>query len=306
MQLLSLDSIHKQFGDRTVLGGISLELCAGECLALLGPNGAGKSTTIKIALGLTQPTSGAVEAMGFNMLNDSHRARFSIGVVPQYDALDPDFSVRENLEVFAGYFGISRTTLHERVEQLLLFSALQSREHSKVDSLSGGMRRRLSLARALVSDPQLLFLDEPTTALDPQAKHLIWERVLDLKRQGKGILLTTHFMDEAERLADRVAILDGGRIIASGLPQELISEEIGGYVLEIWADDVSKYMVDQLQQVEGEFERRGETYVLKGDSASRVFELLKVQNKFRGRYLYRPANLEDVFFKLTGRDLRDA
>ena len=232
--VLNLVGVAKSFGDRKVLNDLDLYLEQGECLALLGPNGAGKSTTIQIALGLASATEGHVSVLGHEMPAQSHLARQQIGVVPQYDALDPDFTVFENLIVFGGYFGIPKATLTERARQLVDFASLNSRAQDAVTSLSGGMRRRLTLARALVNKPQLLFLDEPTTALDPQAKHLIWERLMQLKRQGISIFLTTHFMDEAQRLADRVAVLDGGRIIATGTPADLIQQYVGSTVLEVW------------------------------------------------------------------------
>lgn len=339
--VLSLEGVKKEFAGRSVLVGIDLELREGECLALLGPNGAGKSTTIRIALGLSQADEGRISVLGFNMPDQGHSARAMIGVVPQYDALDPDFTVLENLLVFGGFFRIDSSTLKERSAELVEFAALGQRSHHSVGQLSGGMKRRLSLARALINKPKLMFLDEPTTALDPQAKHLIWERLLQLKRQGISLFLTTHFMDEAQRLADRVAVLDQGRIIEQGTPKELIDKHVGKMVLEVWGRYAQTWLTGLLEssllapdvfldpavgkangfdesdgsagsgvakaaakEVQG-VERRGESYFLQGQQAEFAFAQLKVQAPGEVEYLYRPGNLEDVFFRLTGRDLRD-
>lgn len=303
--VLNLVGVAKSFGDRKVLNDLDLYLEQGECLALLGPNGAGKSTTIQIALGLASATEGHVSVLGHEMPAQSHLARQQIGVVPQYDALDPDFTVFENLIVFGGYFGIPKATLTERARQLVDFASLNSRAQDAVTSLSGGMRRRLTLARALVNKPQLLFLDEPTTALDPQAKHLIWERLMQLKRQGISIFLTTHFMDEAQRLADRVAVLDGGRIIATGTPADLIQQYVGSTVLEVWGASAQTW-IEKLEPGDGVVtEQRGETFYLQGEVAKRMLDRLNAIKPEGVEFLYRPGNLEDVFFRLTRRDLRD-
>ncbi|MDH4396584.1 MAG: ATP-binding cassette domain-containing protein [Limnobacter sp.] len=333
--VLSLVGVKKEFAGRSVLGGIDLELREGECLALLGPNGAGKSTTIRIALGLSPADEGRISVLGFNMPDQGHLARAMIGVVPQYDALDPDFTVLENLLVFGGFFQIDSKTLKERSSELVEFAALGQRSNHSVGQLSGGMKRRLSLARALINKPKLIFLDEPTTALDPQAKHLIWERLLQLKRQGISLFLTTHFMDEAQRLADRVAVLDQGRIIEQGTPKELIEKHVGKMVLEVWGRQAAEWLSTSLDALAANrhssqehkvgsaggltesvrakaaangiqgVERRGESFFLQGDQAEFAFTDLKAQAPAEVEYLYRPGNLEDVFFRLTGRDLRD-
>lgn len=306
--VLSLCGVKKRFGSREVLAGIDLNLKAGQCLALLGPNGAGKSTTIRIALGLSRADEGEIRVLNFNMPEQGDLARAQIGVVPQYDALDPDFNVMENLLVFGGFFGIPSAVLRERAGQLVEFAALGQRLTQSVSQLSGGMKRRLSLARALINAPQLLFLDEPTTALDPQAKHLIWERLLQLKRQGISLFLTTHFMDEAQRLADQVAVLDQGRIIEAGTPSELIARHVGRVVLEMWGAGAPAYL-DGLSQrgivSAAQTERRGESFYLGGAQADVVFDQLKQDGPFEVEFLLRPGNLEDVFFRLTGRDLRE-
>lgn len=303
--ILELRGVSKSFRGRRVLDGLDLHLYKGECIALLGPNGAGKSTAIKLALGLTQPDSGCIEVTGQEMPLNGHIARQSIGVVPQYDALDPDFTVFENLVVFGRYFKIPKHELHERSEALLTFAALQSRRNDSVNALSGGMKRRLVLARALINNPKLLFLDEPTTALDPQAKHLIWDRLMQLKRNGMSLFLTTHFMDEAQRLADRVAVLDRGNIIAFGTPAQLIEKYVGQFVLEVWGEHAAQLLARVEPQEVQRVEQRGETFFFKDELAMRLLDKLKALRTAGVEYLYRPGNLEDVFFCLTGKDLRD-
>jgi len=303
--VLSLSEVRKSYSGRTVLSGLNFNLNAGECVALLGPNGAGKSTTISLALGLTEPDSGSVELLGLQMPDLGHLARNEIGVVPQYDALDPDFSVFENLLVFGRYFGIHGAELRTRAESLLEFAQLASRRNDSVAALSGGMRRRLMLARALINRPKVLFLDEPTTGLDPQAKHVIWDRLVELKRQGMAMFLTTHYMDEAQRLADRVAVLDHGNIVVCDKPLALIKQVVGYAVLELWGAGATR-CVEEIALPEGApLEQRGETYFFRNEWADRMFAILKESTQSEVDYIYRPGNLEDVFFSLTGRALRD-
>jgi lipooligosaccharide transport system ATP-binding protein len=220
MSQLHVAGLRKSYDGTEVVAGIDLELERGVCFGLLGPNGAGKTTTLRLCLGLTEADSGEITMLGFPVPKQAREARAHIGVVPQVDNLDPDFTVRENLLVYGGYFGLQRSDLEMRLPALLDFAGLASRRESRIQTLSGGMKRRLTLARALVNDPQLIFLDEPSTGLDPQARHLIWERLRKLTSEGRTILLTTHFMDEAERLCHRVAIMDRGRKIAEGAPRE--------------------------------------------------------------------------------------
>jgi lipooligosaccharide transport system ATP-binding protein len=224
--LLRISHLTKKFGAATVVDDLSLEIMPGECLGVIGPNGAGKTTTIRICLGLAGADGGTIEAFGLPVPAQVREAKKRIGVVTQFDSLDPDFSCAENLRVYGAYFGLPRAVIDERVPKLLDFAALQSKANVKPGELSGGMKRRLSLGRALVNDPDLLLLDEPTTGLDPQARHLMWERLQNLLQQGKAILLTTHFMDEAERLCDRLIVLDHGRKIAEGTPRKLIAEHL--------------------------------------------------------------------------------
>lgn len=304
---LSVASLRKFYGGREVVAGIHFALRRGECYGLLGPNGAGKTTTLRCCLGLTAPDAGSIHLMQEPIPQRAREARERVGVVPQFDNLDPDFSVAENLLVFGRYFGIPDARTRQRIPELLEFAGLEGRERAPLATLSGGMKRRLTLARALVNDPDLLFLDEPTTGLDPQARHLIWERLKRLQAQGKTILLTTHFMDEAERLCDRLAILDAGRIVAEGTPRELITQHIEPLVVEVFGEDApgwTKHQAD-LPSPGVRLEIRGETafcYTADDALASRLAQSAEASHL---RVLRRPANLEDVFLKLTGRELRD-
>ena len=303
--VLRLTDVFKTYSGRPVLKGLNFSLAAGECVALLGPNGAGKSTTISLALGLADADSGTVDLLGLPMPKAGHAARQAVGVVPQYDALDPDFTVYENLLVFGRYFRIHGAELRERADRLLEFAQLNSRRDDSVGTLSGGMRRRLMLARALINRPGVLFLDEPTTGLDPQAKHVIWDRLVDLKRQGVAMLLTTHYMDEAQRLADRVAVLDHGNIVVCDKPLTLIRDVVGYAVLELWGIGAQRWVDVHHRKSQGEIEQRGETYFFRNELADQVLAEMKALPQDDVDYIYRPGNLEDVFFSLTGRALRD-
>jgi lipooligosaccharide transport system ATP-binding protein len=209
--LFECQHLVKHYGEATVVDDLSFQLQAGECLGVIGPNGAGKTTTLRMCLGLTVPDAGTIQAFGLSMPRDALAIKSRLGVVSQFDTLDPDFTCVENLRVFGTYFGMSRAAIAARVPELLEFAALTHKADAKPGQLSGGMKRRLSLARALINDPDILLLDEPTTGLDPQARHLMWERLQQLLQQGKSILLTTHFMDEAERLCNRLLLLDHGK-----------------------------------------------------------------------------------------------
>ena len=216
LSLLSISGLTKRYGETTVVDDLSFNIAPGECLGVIGPNGAGKTTTIRMCLGLTAPDAGEINFFAGNgeplrMPQDALAIKENLGIVSQFDSLDPDFSCAENLLVFGRYFGLKDSVIRERIPKLLEFAALTHKADAKLSELSGGMKRRLSLARALVNDPQLLLLDEPTTGLDPQARHLMWERLQRLVQQGKSILLTTHFMDEAERLCNRLLVLDHGK-----------------------------------------------------------------------------------------------
>ncbi len=303
-EVLSVSGLVKRFAGVEAIAGIDFAVGRGECFGLLGPNGAGKSTTLKAVLGLVEPDAGRIRLLGLDIPAQARLARARVGVVPQNDALDPDFSVAENLLVFGRYFGLSRATLAGRLDGLLEFAGLAHKRDAKIHELSGGMRRRLTLARALVNDPEVLFLDEPTTGLDPQARHLIWERLRRLLGQGKTIVLTTHFMEEAERLCSRLAIIDRGRRIAMDSPAALIASQIEPHVVEATGDGAADWASGAASSLATRVELVGETafaYCASLEAAAAT----AAASHGGLRVLQRPANLEDVFLKLTGRDLRD-
>jgi lipooligosaccharide transport system ATP-binding protein len=283
--------------------------------SVIGPNGAGKTTTIRMCLGLTVPDAGSIrfDFPGGLTTNASHESwhmpqdalpiKARLGVVSQFDTLDPDFSCAENLLVYGRYFGMSDTTIRARIPQLLEFASLSHKADVKPGQLSGGMRRRLSLARALVNDPELLLLDEPTTGLDPQARHLMWERLQVLLQQGKSILLTTHFMDEAERLCNRLLVLDHGKKIAEGQPRTLIAQHLEPDVVEVYGVGALALVDTPLKALAARLEVSGETVFFYTDDARRLLEALAMYPQLRT--LHRPANLEDLFLKLTGRQIRE-
>jgi lipooligosaccharide transport system ATP-binding protein len=300
MTALSARALRKSYDALEVVSGVDLAVAPGECFGLLGPNGAGKTTTLKLCLGLIEPDAGQIELLGEPVPRRAREARVRVGVVPQFDNLDPDFTVAENLVVYGRYFGIASREMAARIPSLLEFAGLAGRADAGIQTLSGGMKRRLTLARALVNDPQLIFMDEPTTGLDPQARHLIWERLRRLTQEGKTLVLTTHFMEEAERLCHRLAIMDRGRIIAEGSPRGLIAEHIEPQVLEVHGPGYETWM-ERAKGLAPRVERAGDTVFCYGDDIEPLLKSLS-----RGlSYLHRPASLEDVFLKLTGRDLRD-
>jgi len=295
--------LRKSYGTNEVVCGVDLALQPGECFGLLGPNGAGKTTTLRLCLGLTGPDGGSITVLGHDVPREGREARQRIGVVPQFDNLDPDFTIRENLRVFGRYFDIPDATLQERIPALLEFAGLSSRADTRIQTLSGGMKRRLTLARALINDPELLFLDEPTTGLDPQARHVIWERLRNLLKQGKTLLLTTHFMEEAERLCSRIAIMDHGKIITGGDPRALIAQHVEPHVVEVYGEGAPAWAETFGRRRTERCEATGETiFCYTNDPAPLIADL---DSRGDLRYLHRRANIEDVFLKLTGRDLRD-
>ncbi|MEO8152637.1 MAG: ATP-binding cassette domain-containing protein [Rhizobacter sp.] len=300
--IFRISNLHKKFGDNVVVNDLSLQIHAGECLGVIGPNGAGKTTTIRMCLGLVGPDSGSIEAFGLPIPREVREAKKRIGVVTQFDSLDPDFTCAENLRVYGRYFGLPKALIEQRIPKLLEFSALQSKANARPGELSGGMKRRLSLGRALINDPDLLLLDEPTTGLDPQARHLMWERLQNLLQEGKSILLTTHFMDEAERLCDRLIVLDHGRKIAEGTPRGLIGEHLETDVVEVYGDGAADIAESHAHFAE-RVEMSGETVFFYLRQPQPLLQALAPLQKLRT--LHRPANLEDLFLKLTGRQIRD-
>ena len=305
MAALDVRDLRKTYGDQTVVDGLSFAVEPGTCFGLLGPNGAGKTTTLRLCLGLTGPDSGSIELNGCAIPADGQQARARVGVVPQFDNLDPDFTCAENLLVFGRYFGLKDADIKGRIPQLLDFAGLASKADARIATLSGGMKRRLTLARALVNDPDIVFLDEPTTGLDPQARHLIWDRLKQLKAAGKTLILTTHFMDEAERLCDTLIVIDHGLKITEGSPRELIAEHIEPQVIEVFDElrDQLAPFVEAHRSLAERVETSGETAFFYCRAPQPL--LAKLAEIDGLRYVHRASNLEDVFIKLTGRELRD-
>lgn len=279
--------------------GISFAVQSGTCTGLLGPNGAGKSTTMRMLMGLAHSSGGNLTIFGTDTAKLSREQRTRISLVPQDDNLDPDLTVAENLFVYGLFFGLSRAVLKERVPQLLGYMQLADKADARVGQLSGGMKRRLTIARALVNDPDLIIMDEPTTGLDPQARVMIWQRVLELKKQGKTILLTTHYMDEAQRLCDQIILIDHGEILDEGTPAQLIARHVKPHVFDVSKPVPKGLMALPLGQQDSE--DVGDSVLYYVDDATTFRKLLPEDST----YLHRPANMEDVFLKLTGRKLRE-
>jgi lipooligosaccharide transport system ATP-binding protein len=304
--LLNVENLVKRFGDNTVVDGLSFHISPGECLGVIGPNGAGKTTTLRMCLGLSTPDAGSITYFGnLAMPKEALAIKARLGVVAQMDTLDPDFTAEENLLVYGRYFGMPDRDIKARIAPLLEFGALTSKAKARPGELSGGMKRRVSLARALINQPQMLMLDEPTTGLDPQARHLMWERLQTLMQEGKSILLTTHFMDEAERLCDRLLVLDHGKKIAEGKPRDLILQHLEPDVVELYGQGALALAADSspLRQHAARVEVSGETVFFYTAQAQPLLMALQAWPHLRS--LHRPANLEDLFLKLTGRQIRE-
>jgi lipooligosaccharide transport system ATP-binding protein len=305
MAALVVDALRKTYAGNEVVAGLSFAVEPGTCFGLLGPNGAGKTTTLRLCLGLTAPDSGNIALNGHAIPVDAQKARARIGVVPQFDNLDPDFTASENLLVFGRYFGLKDAEVKARIPQLLEFAGLTGKADARIATLSGGMKRRLTMARALVNNPDIIFLDEPTTGLDPQARHLIWDRLKQLKSAGKTLILTTHFMDEAERLCDRLIVIDHGRKITEGSPRQLIAEHIEPQVIEVFDESGGQLanFVENHRALAERVETSGETAFFYCREPRDLLARLAEADGLR--YVHRASNLEDVFIKLTGRELRD-
>jgi lipooligosaccharide transport system ATP-binding protein len=306
--LMQCEHLVKRFGDTTVVQDVSFDIMPGECVGIIGPNGAGKTTIIRMCLGLTVPDQGhigyqSVHGQALRMPQDALAIKAELGVVSQTDTLDPDFSCEENIAVYGRYFGLNAAELKARTPDLLDFAVLSHKAGARPNELSGGMRRRLSLARALVNNPRLLVLDEPTTGLDPQARHLMWERLQQLLQVGKSILLTTHFMDEAERLCDRLLVIDHGRKLAEGSPRALIAQHIEPEVVEVYGPGAVALATAPIRSRADRAEVVGDTVFFYTHHAASL--LLELARQPQLRTLHRPANLEDLFLKLTGRQIRE-
>jgi lipooligosaccharide transport system ATP-binding protein len=294
--------LTKKYGELTAVDSISFEIREGECFGFLGPNGAGKTSTVKMIHCVSPVTSGTLTVKGMPAHIDNRALKKVTGVIPQEIALDPDLTVHENLLVFASFFDISRRDAKTRIAELLKFVELEAKRSSKIDQLSTGMKRRLLVARALLNHPKLIVADEPTTGLDPQARHMIWQRLRQLKTQGATLVLTTQYMEEAEQLCDRIVIMHQGKILREGVPQKLIEEEIGREVIEIRiVKDEDERLIGELAPFACGHERVGDTlyfYCRDGHDILKKLVELDLPNTWA-----RPASLEDVFLKLTGRGL---
>lgn len=301
--VVSARALTKRYAGTAVVDAVNVNIRAGECWGLLGPNGAGKTTFLRMLVGRTPPTSGEITVMGHSVPRQAAAMRARIGVVPQLDNLDPDFTVNENLRTYAAYFGLHAATLEARIGELLDFAAIAHKADAYLSTLSGGMLRRLSLIRALVNEPELLVLDEPTTGLDPQARQLIWQRLRRLKRQGITLILTTHYMEEAERLCDRVTVMDHGRLLDSAPPRALVRRHIEPHVVEVHGEGVDAWHHETAKRLAQRHEHTGDGIIYYLEDERAMMEALSRQEALS--YLHRPANLEDVFLKLTGRELRD-
>jgi len=304
--LISARNLTKTFGDFTAVDGIDVEVHRGEAFGFLGPNGAGKSSTMRMIGCVSPATGGELRILGMDPAVDGPAIRAELGVVPQQDTLDEELTVEENILVYGRYFGLPKAVVRERAKELLDFAQLSDRSGSKVEPLSGGMKRRLTIARSLINSPRILLLDEPTTGLDPQARHVLWDRLFRLKRSGVTLVLTTHYMDEAEQLCDRLVVMDHGRIVAEGSPRSLIEEHSSKEVLELrFAEDDHEPFA---KQVEGLAERvevlpdRLLLYVDDGDAAAAA---VHERGLTPLSVLVRRSTLEDVFLRLTGRTLVD-
>ena len=303
--LVHARDLTKVFGEFVAVDGIDVDIRRGEAFGFLGPNGAGKSSTMRMVGCVSPPTSGTLRLFGLDPAQHGPAIRSRLGVVPQEDTLDQELRVRENLVVYGRYFGLSRSEVRERADRLLDFVQLGDRADSKVEPLSGGMKRRLTIARSLINDPEILLLDEPTTGLDPQARHVVWERLFRLKQQGVTLVLTTHYMDEAEQLCDRLVVMDGGRIAAEGSPSALIAEHSSREVVELRFRDDHPAPLATLQEIADRVEELPDRLLLYVDDGDAAISALLGRGLHPSSVLARRSTLEDVFLRLTGRTLVD-
>jgi lipooligosaccharide transport system ATP-binding protein len=298
--------LRKSFGDFEAVKGIDVTIPAGEAFGFLGPNGAGKSSTMRMVAAVSPPSGGTLRVLGLDPVTDGSAVRARLGVCPQEDSLDLELTVRENLVIYGRYFGLPRSECRARAEELLAFVQLTDKARVKVDELSGGMKRRLSIARSLINRPDLLLLDEPTTGLDPQARHVVWEKLFRLKEQGVTLVLTTHYMDEAEQLCDRLVVMDGGHIVAEGAPLALIREHSTREVAELrfGAGDHAA-LADRLAGAAERVELLPDRLLLYTDDGEAALARVHERGLQPTTTLVRRSTLEDVFLRLTGRTLVD-
>ena len=304
--LIRARGLTKKFDDFTAVNGIDFDVLKGESFGLLGPNGAGKSTAMRMIGATSQRTSGELTILGKDPEQFGPQIRAHLGVVPQQDNLDTQLSVTENLYIYGRYFGLSRKFLKGKIEELLAFAQLEEKRSAKVESLSGGMKRRLTIARALVSEPEILMLDEPTTGLDPQARHILWDRLFRLKEDGVTLLITTHFMDEAEQLCDRLVVMDKGSIMAEGSPAQLIKDYSTKEVLEVrFGSERNAGMANDLGQLCDRIEELPDRILMYTEDGEELLERVYKKGFHPKTSLVRRSSLEDVFLRLTGRTLID-
>jgi lipooligosaccharide transport system ATP-binding protein len=304
--LVQARGLTKRFDDFTAVDAVDFDIHEGEAFGFLGPNGAGKTSTMKMITTLSPITEGKLTVFGLDPTTQGRSIRQRIGVVPQEDNLDLELTVAENLLIYGRYHDMRRSEIRPRIAELLEFAQLSDRRDSKVEPLSGGMKRRLTIARALINDPDLVILDEPTTGLDPQARHLLWDRLYRLKREGATLIITTHYMDEAEQLCDRLVVMDNGKIVAEGSPRELISQYAPREVLELRFDDTVKDQAAlQLDGLAARTEVLADRILLYTDDAEETQKGLHERGVHPDQMLERRSTLEDVFLRLTGRRLID-
>ena len=302
--LISARGLTKRYGDFTAVDAIDFDVAKGESFGLLGPNGAGKSTTMRIIAATSQRTSGTITILGRDPEEHGPQIRAHLGVVPQQDNLDTELTVTENLFIYGRYFGLSKKFIRTKIEELLEFAQLEEKRDVKVDALSGGMKRRLTIARALVSEPDILMLDEPTTGLDPQARHILWDRLFRLKEIGVTLVITTHFMDEAEQLCDRLVVMDKGKIMAEGSPLELIKAYSTKEVLEVrFGSDRNKEIAPTLRAMCSRIEELPDRILMYVEDGEALLEEILNKKLHPTTSLVRRSSLEDVFLRLTGRTL---
>jgi lipooligosaccharide transport system ATP-binding protein len=300
--IIAVENLRKTFGDLVAVDHVSFSVSAGECFGILGPNGAGKTSTIRMIYGFSPMTSGALKVFGLDITRNTRAIKSRIGVCQQENNIDPDLTVQQNLEVFARYFNMSFEVARAQAQNLLRFMALDHRRDARTTELSGGMMRRLVLARALLNHPELLILDEPTTGLDPQSRHQVWERLEELRAKGLTILLTTHYMDEASRLCDRLIIMDHGRILTEGKPMDLIRQYVGRDIIEVV--EPGNNLREFVRSRELQHEDLGHRLLIYVEEGNALYRELSKDYCKEG-CIMRMATLEDVFLKLTGRDLRE-
>ena len=305
--LVRARGLRKTFGSFVAVDGVDFEVQPGEVFGFLGPNGAGKTSTMRMIGCVSPPSGGELEVLGMDPRRDGPTIRARIGVVPQEDNLDTELSVWDNFILYGRYFGLPRAELRERAEELLEFARLRDRRHDRVDPLSGGMKRRLTIARALINQPDMVLLDEPTTGLDPQARHLLWDRLYGLKRQGVTLILTTHYMDEAEQLCDRLVVMDQGRIVDEGSPRQLIDRHVTAEVVELrFADhELQDKALPVAAEVADRHEALADRLLLYTDDGDATRNALADRGVDALTELTRRATLEDVFLALTGRTLEE-